>query len=201
MPDPAFENLLDEVRKVHAEHPVLRGFCPFPDDLTGREVVPHHVPAADLLAEDKGLSTIDLAPLRDAFIAAGPVAHWRETYRETSIGDDFLSRFGCYCLIGEGGAWVSKQMASYVVYMPAGLDYTWHHHPAEELYLVLAGQAEFMRQGEAMEILGPGETSQHHSNQPHAMRTSNHPVMAYVVWRNHFGVPPVLTYGSDEVCA
>lgn len=197
MTDPVFQHLLDETRRAHARHSALRTFCAFPDDLSACEVTPYHLPAAELMERDTGLFANDLASLRDAFIAAGPVARWRETYRDTNIGDDFMSRFGCYCLIGGGGPWISSQIAGYVVYMPAGLDYTWHHHPAEELYLVLAGQAEFLRKGEPAELLGPGDSSRHASNQPHAMRTSDHPVMAYVVWRNHLGIPPVLTNPAD----
>ena len=61
------------------------------------------------------------------------------------------------------------------------------------MYLVLAGQARFMREGAAPETLSAGETSFHASNQPHAMETADHSVMAYVTWRNHLDTPPVLT--------
>lgn len=61
------------------------------------------------------------------------------------------------------------------------------------MYLTLAGEAEFMREGASNKKLRPGDTSQHASNQPHAMETHAHPVMAYVVWRNGFETPPVLT--------
>ena len=42
-------------------------------------------------------------------------------------------------------------------------------------------------------VLKPGDVSEHRSNQPHAMRTHNLPIMAYVIWRNHFDTPPVWT--------
>lgn len=193
MATPSFDHLLEEARKVHAAHPALRDFCPFPSDLEPQPLTPHHIDAADLMTHAPGLAGPDLAPLRDAFLAAGDHAAWRDTYRDTDIGDDFLSRFGCYCLIGEGGGWSSRQMASYVVYMPPGLHYPWHHHPAEELYLVMAGQAEFHRAGEPSATLASGDSSFHASNQSHAMQTLDHPVMAYVLWRSHLDVRPVLT--------
>lgn len=192
MRHPSFDSLLAKARAAHATLPALSGFCPFPDDLTAQPVTPLHIPAADLLAQDAGLFSPDLSVFRDAFVAASPAARWRETYKGTDIGQDFIDRFGCYALIGTGGPWVSEQMASFVVYMPAGLHYRWHQHPAEELYLVIAGQAEFRRKGEPPETLGPGDTSFHASNQPHGMTTHDHPVMAYVLWRNHLGTPPVL---------
>ena len=186
--------LLDEARTAHAIHPALRDFCPFPDDLTRQEVTPHHINAARLMEAEKGFTPDALGR---AFIAASPQAHWRETYKGTDIGQDFLDRFGCYCLIGTGGAYRSDQMAAYVVYMPPGLHYPWHHHPAEELYFVLAGEARFMRGGEPNEVLRAGDSSFHASNQPHGMETGDHPVLAYVLWRNGFATPPVLTEDDE----
>jgi len=191
--EPAFEHLLKQVQLAHDEHPDLGEFCAFPDDLTPSEYSRFHVPAADLMRRDTGLFSNDLAGLRDAFVAAGPMAQWRETYKATNIGQDFLNRFGCYALIGAGGPWISARMSGFVVYMPASLHYPWHHHPAEEMYLVLGGVAEFLREGEAPETLAAGDTSFHASNQPHSMTTHEHPVIAYVVWRNHLRTTPVLT--------
>ena len=193
MTHPSFETLLDAARAAHGRHPALHRFCAFPDDVTATTVTPHHIPAADLMARDPLLQTPYLPPLARAFVAAGPHATWRETYRNTGIGDDFLARFGCYCLIGPGGAYQSAQMHAFVVYMPPGLCYPRHHHPGEEMYFVLAGSAEFHRDGAAPEILGPGQGVIHASNQPHAAETLDRPLLAYVIWRSHLGIPPVLT--------
>jgi quercetin dioxygenase-like cupin family protein len=108
-----------------------------------------------------------------------------------------MDRFGCYCLIGKDGAYISTQMFAWVVYMPAHLHYPWHHHPAEEMYLVIAGEAEFMREGASPEVLRAGDTCFHASNQPHAMETHDHPVMALVMWRNGFDTPPVLSEAAQ----
>ncbi len=193
MTDTVFETLLAEAKQAHETHPDLNFFCPFPDDLRPAEHVLHETPAAKLMMRDDGLFSDKFSGFRDAFVAAGPLAQWRETYKGTDIGQDFMDRFGCYALIGDGGPWVSSGMSGFVVYMPAGLHYPWHHHPAEEMYLVLAGRAEFHREGEASEILNAGDTMFHASNQPHGMTTHDHPVMAYVVWRNNLGIKPVLT--------
>jgi len=190
---PAFTHLLNEARRAHQTHPDLAGFVGFPDDLAEQPMTPFSIPAADLLARETGLFGTGQAAFRDAFTAAGPDALWRETYKDTDIGPDFMDRFGCYCLIGPGAPWTSARMAGFVVYMPAGLHYPWHHHPAEEMYLVLAGEALFLREGARPETLCAGDTSFHAANQPHAMQTGAHPVMAYVTWRNHLEVPPVLT--------
>ena len=193
MNHPVFAELIQAAREAHGRFASLPAFCEFPDDLTEAVVEQRHFPCAALMERDPALSDPSVDPLARAFLKGSPHAHWRETYAGTDIGQDFMDRFGCYCLIGPGGAYRSAQMLGFVVYMPPKLWYPWHHHPAEELYTVLYGEAEFLREGETNETLGPGESSFHASNQPHAMETHDYPVMAYVVWRNHFETNPVLT--------
>lgn len=191
-----FDTLLDLARANHEANATLTAFCPFPKDLKRQRLAPFHIPAADLLYAETGLASPGHAGLRDAFVAAGPEAEWRETYKGTDIAQDFMDRFGCYCLIGKGGAFASEQMWAWVVYMPARLHYPWHHHPGEEMYQVIAGEAEFLRHegGETLaETLRAGDTLAHGASQPHATETYDHPMMAYVIWRNGFEVKPVLT--------
>ena len=188
-----FDDLLAEVRAVHASHKVLQDFCAFPTDLEPQQVEPFHAPCADCLAQEIRLKTAGLETLRDAFVRAGPYAKWRETYKGTDIGNDFMRRFGCYCLIGTGGAFTSQQVWCWVVTMPAHLHYTWHHHPGEELYFVVAGEARFFCEGKPDQTLRPGGAPFHGAIVLHAMETHDWPVMALVLWRNGFETAPVLT--------
>lgn len=189
----AFNDLIAEVRKTFDATPALQQFCQLPDDLGVQEVEPFAIPAAQLMESDQGLSTERYKDLRDAFINASPNAHWRETYKGTRIADTFREKFGCYCLIGSGGPFTASEMGAYVVYMPKGFYYPFHHHPAEELYFVIAGEAEFLLEGHSPKTLGPGSHVFHPSNTPHATQTHDHPFMALVLWRGDMSVKPVLT--------
>ena len=191
---PLWDTLLDQVRAAHEDSADLMDFCPFATDLTRQEVRSFHIPSSDLLCQDTGLFTDRYNALKAAATAVAPFAHWRQTYKGTQVSRRFLDEFGCFCLIGKGGAFQSAQMNAWLVYMPRGLYYPWHQHPAEEMYLCLAGEAVFRKDGEDDRILRAGGTTLHHSNQPHAMQTLDHPVLAYVVWRNGFGTAPVLTH-------
>ena len=184
-----WDRALEALRALHAGDPRLSAFVPFPDDLTETEVAPRRIPSCDLLLAEGW----EASPLCAAFADAAPHAFWRLTYEDTAIGRDFLDRFGCFCLIGEGGAYASAKARAWMVYMPARLDYPWHHHPAEEIYLTLAGEAEYRREGEPPETLRAGGLSHHAPMQPHAMRTYESPVMALVMWRDRFDGPPVWT--------
>lgn len=184
-----WDQALKAAREAHSG--ALSAFCPFPEDLTATDVSPHRVPAARLFETDAAVDTSH--PLAAAYHAASPAAQWRETWKGSRISQSFLDRFGCYCLIGSGGAFKSAQMSAYVVYMPAGLAYPWHQHPAAEVYHVLAGEAVFQRAGHPPERLGPGDTILHESNQPHATETHTAPLLAHVLWRGDLGTRPIWT--------
>ena len=189
-----WENLLEEARKVHFGNSELQDFCPFPNDIKKQELNPFHIPASDLMQNETGLLTEDYSELRDAFISASPYAHWRQTYKGTTVGKKFLAEFGCYGLIGPESPFQSEKIRAWVVYMPKNFYYPWHHHPAEEMYLCLAGEAVFRRENYTDIRLGSGGIIEHSANQSHSMETLEHPIMAYVIWRNNFGTKPVLTF-------
>jgi len=172
-------------------------FCAFPTDLTPRDVTPHHTPAAGLFAADSAMNGSPFDAFHRALIAAGPLAQWQELYKDTDIGQDFMDRFGFLCLIGDGGAFDSATMGAWMLYMPAHMHYTWHHHVAEEAYMVAAGSARFFRHGAPDITLNAGQTVQHNSNQPHAMETGDSPVLCYITWRNGFDHLPVLSQPED----
>ena len=192
------QHLLDAALDLHRTSAEMLRFAPLPRDLTWQGIPAHHIPAADLMCADDALtSPPHLAPLRDAFIAAAPQAAWRETYKGTAISAGFMDRFACYQLIGAGGFFACPDVSSYVVYMPAGLHYPAHHHPAEELYFILAGEAEFAMDGQPGKRLGPGDSVFHPSNVPHSTTTHEAPFMAYVLWRGDLATKPVWTTPED----
>ena len=189
-----WEKLLETAKKAHLANIKIQDFCPFPADIKKQEFDPFHIPASDLMQNEMDLLTRDYAELRDAFISASPYAHWRQTYKGTGIGERFLNEFGCYGLIGPDSPFHSEKIRAWVVYMPKNFYYPWHHHPAEEMYLCLAGEAIFCRENCPSERLSSGGIMEHLANQPHSMETFEHPIMAYVIWRNEFGTKPILTF-------
>ena len=76
--------------------------------------------------------------------------------------------------------------------MSSHLFYPWHRHPAEEIYMVLSGKALFKREGEKDRWCEEADYVIHETNQPHALQTTNSPMLALVAWRNHLDTPPIL---------
>ncbi len=165
------KNCLKQLKKSIWPTVNYKNFCPFPEDIKKQEFDPFHIPASDLMQNETGLLTDDYAELRDAFISASPHAHWRQTYKGTIIGEKFLNEFGCYGLIGPESPFQSEKIRAWVVYMPKNFYYPWHHHPAEEMYLCLAGEAVFRRENCPDIRLGSGDIMEHLANQPHSMET------------------------------
>ncbi|MFK7938671.1 MAG: dimethylsulfonioproprionate lyase family protein [Roseovarius sp.] len=192
--DARWTTLLNEARVAHDTVPALQDFCPFPTDIGEQSVDAQHDPLCDAMAADTALTTDSFATFRDALIAAGPLGQWRDTYRHTSIGEVLHSHFGTYELLGRDAAFATDQMRGFMVYQTPGYHYPMHHHPAEEIYLVLAGEAEFHVEGQRSRILRPGDTQYHETNQPHALTTHTTPVMAYVLWRGDLTTKPVFTH-------
>lgn len=190
-----FEDALAEVRSFYEASKELSDFQSFPDEseLQWAGLEPHYIQPATLFAEDTTLESEKFGKVRDALIAVKDGALWRETYKDTNIGEDFMNRFGCYELFGWDGHFNCQSTRGFIVYSPGELYYPWHHHPAEEMYFILAGEAEFATEGNAPKMLKPGETVFHAENQPHNMQTREKGVLAWVQWRGEMSIAPVLT--------
>ncbi len=175
-------DVLAAARQLHQVHPDLASFGDWPTDLAATELSPEHVPATRLVSEFDLEGTAATQAMIRAIAASAEQAHWKRTYTEDEVGADFLARYGYYELFGPTGHFHSTQLRGYVAYWGAGLNYDWHSHQAEELYLTLAGSACFKIEGNA-EFVDPGQTRQHASWQSHAMTTSDQPILTFVLWR------------------
>ena len=188
-----YQTLLCTTQDAYAGNAEMTGFTPFPDDIVRQAVTPFHSTCCDVFCEDKKLVSQKYPALQDALRAASDAVHWRQTYKDTDIGDDFMGQFACYCIIGENAPFMSAAIRLFMVYMPPHFYYPWHHHPAEEMYVVVSGTGVFKRKDCPDERLTEGEISFHQSNQPHAMETLDDPVLCLVAWRDDFETQPVLT--------
>lgn len=189
--DKIYQRLLSAIRAAYSAHPALPAFTPLPDNLPRQPLDPEHRPCSTELQTETGLQSSGFAELQEQIIASAPFMKWRQIYGNDQH-NKFMDRLGCYAIIGEGGPFASDEMRLFIIYMPPNLYYPWHIHPAEELYMVISGHAVFKREGCPDESLTEGQSMFHESNQPHAMETSDTPMLSLVAWRNHLNTPPVL---------
>jgi mannose-6-phosphate isomerase-like protein (cupin superfamily) len=126
----------------------------------------------------KGLYDIMLA----SAIAIGlhPLA-WDYQYPPHPSAQDLAERIGFAELIGPDGPMDAPQSRVGFTLMAADTFYPLHAHPATELYLVIAGNAQWTASDRHRQV-PPGGFVLHRSNEPHAMRTLTEPLLALYSW-------------------
>jgi hypothetical protein len=115
---------------------------------------------------------------------------WRQTYTLAQLGGRvgarFLENYGWAELVSPGAITGAVQISCGVLVLGPDTFYPPHRHEAEEIYLPLAGTAEW-RQGEdaaSWRRRPPGILIHHSSEEPHAMRTGEQPLLAIYLWRS-----------------
>ncbi len=189
-----FDAALAETQAWHAALPAVSGFVAWPMDLTYQDRPPNTLSAAGLVQTAPGGPTPASTPLLSALQALAPHLEWRHTYSADEVGQHFLDRFGWFELAGPDGHFITHQTRITVGYWGAGLHYGRHEHDAEELYTVVSGHGTFHLDDAPDLELGPGDTRFHPSNQPHALTTTDSPILTLVFWRGEgLGDNPRLT--------
>ena len=130
--------------------------------------------AADAHSIDPGLVR--------AVCRAAPSLAWRQTYGPDEVGAAFIENYGWTELFGARGRERAKTAGGLLLLGP-NTSYPAHRHEAEEIYLPLSGAADW-QQGDAIWRKRPPGTLIHHcSEEIHAMRTGNEPLLALYLWR------------------
>ena len=178
----AFARAYHAATLLVASNPALMAFAGWPFAAPVPRAA-HPVSAARILRDWACGASDVTVNLHEAVRGIADYADWRQTYTEEKVGADFLNRYGYFELVGPGGHFHSDTVRAYIAYWGDGLYYPWHLHEAEELYCIIAGHALFEAEGLPPQVLGPGDIRVHASNQPHAMTTTDSPVLALVLWR------------------
>ena len=124
-------------------------------------------------------------PLLAPLAALGPALGWVQNpnYVAAPPSPDFLENYGYAVLAGPGGLVASEELALGVLMLGPGIHYPTHRHPAVEIYVPLAGEAEWQKGEEPWRHEPPGAVIRHESMMPHATRTLAEPLLAAYLWR------------------
>jgi hypothetical protein len=115
--------------------------------------------------------------------AAGSL-DWRQTYTIAQVGERFLQNYGYAELLSPSAVTGVAQISCGVLVLGPHTFYPPHRHEAEEIYLPLAGTAEWQQGDAGWRRRSPGTLIHHSSEEPHAMRTGEHPLLAMYLWRS-----------------
>lgn len=169
-------------------HPAI---APFKQELTNwgeayAPVAPVRLTCADWLAP-----ALEDTPggaerrLLERFLAVRDRLRWEQTYSKADglVGDDMLNGYGFAEVIGLHGPYVSKRVRSGVCVWGPSIHYPTHRHQAEEVYVPLAGGAEFTLEGAPTRRYGVGDVVHLAPMRRHGFATRAAPLVVFYIWR------------------
>ena len=175
------------------------------DRLLSRPLAPRAVEPAQppvvgdwLAAAVQAVATPRERGLADALLAAAPSLRWIAPYRPGDGADALAAGYAVTMLVGTGSPprpgyqmpFVNPDVLVTFTLQAPGLFYPLHRHKAPEIYHVISGAAQWQRDGEPWRRRLPGEWFFHESDQGHAMRTGDEPLLAMAAWIDHLDAPP-----------
>ena len=151
-----------------------------------RSPAPHPMPVLrcipQVAAAAKEIGEVSIRRVCRDVCRAAPILAWRQSYAPDEVGTRFLENYAWSELVGQRGPLPSETIAAGFLLLGANTEYPRHRHRAEEFYVPLAGIASWQRGAGAWAEHKPGTLIHHRSDEPHAMRTGEQPLLALYLW-------------------
>lgn len=166
------------------QHPAVAPFLEdWPRAYLRREITAADLPVLRWLP-DLGRDTAAFgADLVVDLCRTAPSLDWRQTYTAKDLDPAFLDNYGWSELVGAVGPIESARIACGFLVLGPATHYPRHRHAAEELYVPLRGTAAWQQGDAVWREHPPGTPIHHRSEESHAMRTADQPLLALYVWR------------------
>lgn len=120
---------------------------------------------------------------------AMPFLPWRYSYSKREDAPDLGERIAFAEIIGPEAPFPSRTVCLGLTLIGPKTFYPAHHHPAIELYYVIAGTAEWTAETQSRKC-PPGSFVLHPSGLVHAMRTEDQPLLAIYTWTGRNIISP-----------
>lgn len=175
--------LLQEILQTHLTGELERFMTNWPSEAHGADSVPPSAPpVAHWLDDLRELSSAATAALVEAFTRHAGQLHWRQTYSEADFGARFLQRYGYVELVGRRSRLFTDRMAAGLLMFGPDTHYPRHRHPAEEIYLPVAGTARYLMPDGVWKSAAPGTVIHNAPMVWHGTETAEQPVLIAWAW-------------------
>jgi hypothetical protein len=165
--------------------PALGDFlAEWPHTAEPRAVTAFPLPVLRWLPQIAGDSEAFAVDLVAVVCRAAPSLAWRQTYTAKDLDRAFLDNYGWSEIVGLSGPFASERIACGFLLLGPSTHYPRHRHEAEEIYVPLRGTAAWQQGDSVWRDRPPGTAIRHASNEPHAMRTGQSPLLALYLWRS-----------------
>lgn len=141
---------------------------------------PSHFPVLDRLSGYRGQKG-----LVGALAETAPSLASNQTYTEADVGRDFLNEYAWTMLVGPSAPTHATGILAGILLLGPGILYPRHQHAAEEFYVVVDGQSDWIVGDDGdWSPRQPGDLIHNPPWQPHGMRVTGSGllIMAYL-WR------------------
>ena len=144
-----------------------------------------HLPAADSLQAALQRAHPSARDLLETFLRHRHRLRWEQTYKKSDgvVPDAMLASYGFCEILGKQGPFVSERIRAGVGIYGPGIEYPKHSHRPEEIYIVLAGTADFMIGAAEGLRKVPGDVVYMKSNTPHGFCTGDEALVVYYLWQ------------------
>ena len=145
---------------------------------------PKRLPACRHWKPALALANRQSAAIAEALTPLGDVFHWLQNpnYTDAAMGDGYMDNYAYTNVVGGRSLLGGGDYTLGVLLLGPGLTYPPHAHPAEEIYYVVGGRAEWRRGDESWTHRSPGSLIHHPSGLVHATRTGPEPLLALYFW-------------------
>ena len=131
---------------------------------------------------DRARDVASVASLAEAFADLAPELAWRRRPGAEAHGEAFRDGHANALIVGPGGLEQREDVLVGASLVAPGVRYIDHHHPPEEIYIVLS-EGEWYREGRGWYVPGIGGTVYHPPSVVHAMRAGPAPLLAvWLLW-------------------
>ncbi len=154
-----------------------------PGTPAARPTAPAPLPVLDWLPQIRACAGPGTQALADTVADLAGTLPWGQNYSAADFGAAFQARYGFMELIGPRGPLAAADIACGLLMFAPGTEYPQHRHEAEEIYVVLAGRAEWRAGDEEYAVAPPGAVLHRPSWSPHATRMGAEPMLALYLWR------------------
>ena len=133
-------------------------------------------------ALDRAVNVAPIASLAAAFSDLAPELAWRRRPGAEAHGEEFRDGHANAEIVGPGGLERRSDVLVGASLVAPGVRYVDHHHPPEEIYIVMS-EGAWYREGRGWYVPGAGSTVYHPPNVVHAMRAGETSLLAvWVLW-------------------
>ena len=119
-------------------------------------------------------------------------------YEDGRISEDVALKMQTVEIIGPDGIYWDDKCRVGLFIQTANTDYITRTHEAEELFIQIAGQAEWTKNNQPYQTKNPGDRMHHESYQPHASQTKNSAMVAAWVWWGNINYDTYKYEGIEE---